>query len=96
MHIFQFSNLTLILVFSEEIAFYQGNKREHITVKSTFKRLVSILSNYSSSYPAIFCLGIFFYFLRCNFLKVFIQVQSLTYCFIGLFYLHTCDPSVCH
>jgi len=35
-----------IITNSEEIAFYQGNKREHITVKSTFKRLVDHLRGF--------------------------------------------------
>jgi hypothetical protein len=34
------------LLFSEEVAFYQGNKREEATILSTFKRLVDHLRTF--------------------------------------------------
>lgn len=33
--------MTVLLLLSEEIAFYNGNKREKQTIHSTFKKLVS-------------------------------------------------------
>jgi ABC-type uncharacterized transport system fused permease/ATPase subunit len=35
----------VVVLFSEEIAFYQGNLREKVTIESTFGRLVKIILN---------------------------------------------------
>ena len=39
----------LTLNFSEEIAFYQGGRREKLTIESTFHRLVRNLDNCNNS-----------------------------------------------